>query len=100
MKNRKKAIVTLALGEKYVAMFEKMCRDEWENYCVKFGFDLIVIKQPLDISDRAIKRSPAWQKLLILSQDWSKKYEQIVWIDTDILINCQNSPDICQGTPV
>jgi hypothetical protein len=37
--------------------------------------------------------------LLILSQDWSQKYERVVWVDADVLINNQNALDICDGVP-
>jgi hypothetical protein len=92
-----KAIVTLAIGERYLKMFERYCWKNWQVYADKYNYDLIVITDPLDNSERAKLRSPAWQKLLILSQDWSDKYEQIVWIDTDIIINNENAYDICSG---
>jgi hypothetical protein len=97
---KKKAIVTLAIGEKYIQMFENICRKNWANYCEKFDYDLIVISKSLDESTRSVKRSPAWQKLLICSQDWSLQYDQLVWVDADILINHAHSPDICAGTPI
>lgn len=95
-----KAIVTLAVGDRYLKMFEKYCRKNWQIYADKFGYDLIIITEPLDNSERAKLRSPSWQKLLILSQDWSNKYKQIVWIDSDIIINNYNAYDICFGVPV
>jgi len=81
-------------------MFDTLCVKGWSNYCAKFGYDLIVIKKQLDLSDRSRRRSPAWQKLLICSQEWSKNYDQIVWLDTDILINLKYSGDICNQTPI
>lgn len=93
------AVVTLAIGSKYVDMFDKYCSIDWNRYCKRFSHDLIVIKEPLDMSERAKQRSPAWQKLLILSQDWSTKYDQIVWMDTDVMINNARAFDICQEVP-
>jgi len=95
-----KAIVTLAIGEKYQLMFEEFCRQNWEAYAKKYGYDLIVLTDPLDNTRRASERSPSWQKLLILSQEWSNRYDRIVWIDTDIIINNQNARDICIGIPL
>ena len=92
--NVAKCIATLTLGKKYEDYFNKYSRKGWEEYSHKYKMDLKVINIPLDISLRASKRSPAWQKLLILSQPWSKQYEQIVWIDSDIVINVNTSPDI------
>jgi len=99
MKN-KKAVVTLAIGSKYENIFNNLCRDSWTKYCEKYSCDLIVINNPLDHSERASKRSPAWQKLLILSQEWSANYDQIVWLDTDVLINNTTSKDITQCTSI
>lgn len=93
-----KAIVALALGSKYQKMFDELCRHEWEKYCKKYNFDFYLITEHLDDSPRALSRSPSWQKLLILSQTWSSMYDQIVWLDTDILINAKNTPDITEGT--
>ena len=90
----KKAIVTLVVGKKYEEMFNVYCKDNWQKYCEIFDYDLIVIKKTLDKSQRALERSVAWQKLLILSQEWSDKYDQIVWIDSDILINYKKAQDI------
>ena len=89
-----KAIVTITIGEKYENMFKRYCRKNWQKYCEKYNYDLIVINHYLDNSNRANERSPAWQKLLILSQEWSKNYDQIVWIDSDILINNKRAKDI------
>lgn len=98
--NNSKAIVTIAIGEKYLSIFNDICHANWNSYCDKFGYDLIVIAHPLDSSERANKRSPSWQKLLILSQPWSNKYERIVWIDLDVIINNENAYDICDGVPI
>ena len=60
----KQAIVTLAIGADYAERFEHHCRANWSAYAKRHGFDLIVITEPLDTSDRARRRSPAWQKCL------------------------------------
>ncbi len=90
----KKAIVTITIGEKYENMFNRYCKENWQKYCEKYNYDLIVINHYLDNSDRAKERSPAWQKLLILSQEWSNNYDQIVWIDSDVVINNKRAKDI------
>lgn len=94
-----KAIVTLALGQKYLKEWQNFCQANWQYYAEKHGYDIICIENPLDISERAGKRSPSWQKCLILSQDWSQNYEQIVWVDADIMIS-PHAPCIVQGVPV
>ncbi|MEI7531879.1 MAG: hypothetical protein WCK52_08100 [Betaproteobacteria bacterium] len=97
MIKNQKAIVAFALGEKYQKMFNDLCRLDWEKYCKKYNYDFYLITEPLDDSSRAQARSPSWQKLLILSQPWSSSYEQVVWLDTDILINAEQAQDISEG---
>ena len=99
-KKNKKAIVTLTIGKPYEEMFNNICRPSWTPYAERFNYDLIVINEPLDKTERATKRSPAWQKLLILSQPWSDDYDQIVWVDTDVLINNKWASDISEGVPL
>jgi hypothetical protein len=92
-----KAIVTLAIGKRFRDSWKETCQDNWGRYAKKHGYDVICIDTPLDTSDRAQHRSPAWQKCLILSQEFSPRYRRIVWIDADILINSATAPDICEG---
>ncbi len=63
-----KAIVTLAVGHAYSERFEQFCRKNWMEYAARHGYDIVVFKDPLDRSERVAKRSPAWQKCLVLSQ--------------------------------
>jgi hypothetical protein len=94
-----KAIVTLVIGDKYLNDWKKLCQINWQKYAEKYGYDIICLDTPLDTSSRAQKRSPAWQKCLILSQEFSNNYERIVWIDSDILINSTLAPCIAEGVP-
>jgi len=96
----KKAIVTITLGEKYEKLFAENCKVSWQQYCHKFDYDLIEIRENIDKSDRAQTRSPSWQKLLVLSQKWSFQYDRIVWVDADIIINNTFAYDICTGVPI
>lgn len=95
----KKALVTMAVGKRYELMFNQHCKPLWSEYAKKYDFDLIVFTQPLDTSLRAQSRSPAWQKCLILSEPNIQNYDQIVWIDSDVLIN-PSSPDITVDVPL
>jgi hypothetical protein len=99
MKNSK-AIVTLAIGERYYHNWNTLCKDNWKTYADKYGYDVICIDKALDTSDRAQKRSPAWQKCLILSQNWAQNYERVIWMDSDILINTSTAPCITEHVPL
>lgn len=87
-------ITTLCIGDSYRAGWQQYCRKSWEVYAKRHGFDLIVFDAPLDHSPRAAKRSPAWQKCLVLEA--LPQYDQVVWLDADIVINPQ-SPSIVEG---
>jgi hypothetical protein len=69
------AIVTLAIGDEHLSQWRKYCEPTWRAYATKHRHDLIVIDQPLDSSARAAERSMAWQKCLVLSQDFAAKYD-------------------------
>jgi hypothetical protein len=95
-----KAIVTLAIGKRHLKRWKSLCESNWHEYAARHGYDVICVDTPLDDSPRARRRSPAWQKCLILSQDFAKKYERIVWIDSDILINARAAPCIVKDVPI
>jgi hypothetical protein len=94
-----KALVTLAIGASFRERWAQVCQPNWQTYADRHGYDLLCIQEPLDTSPLARKRSPAWQKCLILSQDFSQDYERIVWVDLDILLN-PHAPDIAAGVPL
>lgn len=93
-----KALVSLTLGEQYIALFKRYCEPNWRAYAEQHGYDLVIFDQPLDTSPRAASRSPSWQKCLILEQPELQQYEQIVWVDSDIIIN-PTAPCICEHVP-
>ena len=95
-----KLIVTLTIGEKYRRHWKYFCEANWRQYANKYGYDLLCIDTPLDTSARAQNRSPAWQKCLILGQNEVKNYTQVVWLDSDIIINVDSAPSIVEGVPV
>jgi hypothetical protein len=98
MKNQK-AMVTIAIGGSYDANWKKFCEPNWKQYADKYGFDVICLETPLDTSERARLRSASWQKCLILGQDFAQSYDQIVWMDSDIMVNAC-APDITVGVPL
>lgn len=93
------ALVTLAIGEKYEKPWREICRANWQAYADRHGYEVVLITEPLDDSALARSRSAAWQKCLILSQDWSADYDRIVWVDSDNLINYHAAPPVVEGVP-
>lgn len=90
----KKAIVTIAVGQKHYQLWKKYAEYSWKKYAEKHGYDIICFTEPLDNSERAKKRSAAWQKCLILGREELTSYKQIIWLDSDIIINPYTSPCI------
>ena len=97
---KSKAIVTLILGDNYQKKFKEHCFSNWKEYADKHGYALLIFDRPLDTSVRAEQRSPSWQKCLVFNEPAVRKYKQVVWIDSDVLINAHVSPCICEGVPV
>ncbi len=96
----RKALVTIAIGDKFQREWTTLCRNNWQAYADKHNYDLISITSTLDSSERGQNRNPSWQKCLILSQDWSSQYDRIVWLDADILINTASAPCVAAEVPL
>lgn len=95
----KKAIVTLTVGKYYNKRWKNLCENNWQNYAKKHNYKVINISEPLDLSGTAKRRSVAWQKCLILSHQEVSTFDQVVWVDSDILIN-ENAPCIIDKVPI
>ena len=94
------AIVVVAIGADILAYWKTFCEVQCRAYAAKCGYDLIVITEPLDNSPRAAGRSPAWQKCLVLSQEFSNNYRRIISLDSDIVIHAAISPPITDQSPI
>lgn len=95
----KVAIVTVVIGMRHRTLWEASARTTWERYAKRHSFDILVITDYLDTTPQGTNRSPAWQKCLILSQPWSTRYEQIVWLDADIFISPE-APSVLTSVPI
>jgi hypothetical protein len=93
-----RAIVTLTVGEEWPKRWRRLCERNWRAYADRHGYDLIRIDQPLDDSERARRRSPSWQKLLVLEQSFAARYGRIVWADADLLFG-GDAPSVAEGVP-
>jgi hypothetical protein len=95
-----KAIVTLAIGKTFKKRWERLCGDNWRQYAQRHDCDLVILDQPIDRSERAARRSFAWQKCLILGDSIAKKYDQVAWFDCDIFFNPLDAPNIFDEVPI
>lgn len=88
----RKALVTIAIGEKYVREWEKYVRPTWEKYAARHGYDIIPIFEPIRPEFMSAARPAHWQKCFVLGHEKVRRYEEVVWVDTDILINYHRAP--------
>lgn len=93
---QRKAIATLLIGDKYQEMWQSTFRESWMRYAARHGYDIVLLRDYVDPSPRGRERSPHWQKCLILEHPGLKDYEDVVWIDADILINFHTAPCIVE----
>ena len=92
------ALVTLAVGRGYAEGWRRSAEPGWRAYAERHGYDVLCIEEPLDRGERATSRSAAWQKCLVLEQDFAAEYDRIVWVDADVVIN-PAAPAIVDGIP-
>jgi hypothetical protein len=95
----RRALVTLAIGDRYLGAWREFAEAGWREYAERFHLDLIVVDEPLDHSERAALRSPAWQKCLVLNQPWAAQYDRILWVDSDIVVNTSAAGDLLAEVP-
>ena len=92
MTKNSKALVTLNIGEPYQKMWRETFADTWFEYGKRHGYDVLSLEDYIDNSELAHARSPHWQKCLILEDPRTQDYEDVVWVDSDILINYHTAP--------
>ena len=91
---RGKAIVTLCVGSSYLKTFRDTAMQSWLRYADLHGYDVVVLDRPIDPNADFSRKSLHWQKLLVGAVPELKKYDFVLWLDTDIIINSRIAPDI------
>lgn len=87
-------LVTIAVGDYYLQIYNTLFRKSQENYAQKHGYDFVVVTDFLDNNKlNHVRGAISFNKILVCSQEWSNKYDFIIFIDADILIN-KNAPAI------
>jgi lipopolysaccharide biosynthesis glycosyltransferase len=86
----KNAIVSIIIGDNYRQFWQQHCEQSWRLFAKRHDYDVLIIDHPIIDSTKSIH----WQKLLILEHDLVKKYDRVVWLDSDILINPTKAPSI------
>ena len=82
-------IVTIAIGDRYLADWEKYALESWHKYAERNDLGLIAVTEDLIPSSDEYWKKATWQKLL-LADTLTKAFPKIgnmLYLDTDILIN-------------
>lgn len=85
-------LVTIAIGKNYLEQYYNLFYESQRKYALKHNYDFKVITDFLDKSNQD-RSCISFNKILVCSQEWSKDYDFIIFVDADILINI-NSPPI------
>ncbi|MBI4662507.1 MAG: hypothetical protein HY735_27140 [Verrucomicrobia bacterium] len=93
------AIVTQAVGDSFLSYWKQHCEWNWRKYAQRHGYDLHVLTEPIDPSPRGAARSSSWQKCLLLSQPFLQRYQQLILLDADVVINFHTAPPIAESVP-
>lgn len=87
-------LVTLAIGDRYLQIYNLLFRKSQEEYAKKYGYDFKIITNFISSNTTFHLEHPhliSFQKILVCSQPFSTEYDFIIFIDADILIN-KNAP--------
>jgi hypothetical protein len=95
----RKAIFTILHGDSYVDTWKRYCEPGWRAYADRHGYDLVVVTEPIRLEHPLSVRPIHWQKAFIPRHPRAKDYEDIVYLDADILINYHRAPCIVSANP-
>lgn len=80
---KKTALCTIVVGKKYIEAFDRYSRKRFEGYARRHGYDPIVLTEPVrDLEGKKF----TWQKLCLPDLPWWREYEQVAFLDADIII--------------
>lgn len=90
-------LTTLAIGREYLDFYRKNFMESHEDYAKRCGYDFHVITYYPEAPFMTMEYPTSYttisfHKLLVCSQEWSEKYEMILFVDADILISKDAPP--------
>lgn len=91
-----KALATVLIGERYMQKWQRWFLPSWEAYAHTHGYAIVALTDYVDKTPRGSERSANWQKLLILESPELSRFDHVVWVDSDILINFHRAPCIVE----
>lgn len=93
-----KALATLVIGDAFQQEWKRRMEPSWRAYGERHGYDIVAVDDYIDRSPRGRERTPHWQKCLILEDERVRAYEDVVWVDADVMINAHTAPCIVAAT--
>jgi hypothetical protein len=90
----KAAVFTVCIGESYTRAYEQLFKPSVTRYCEKHGYDLHVISDYItNINDKYKNPSfISFVKMMVPYLEEAKKYDIIMVLDADIIINHNTPP--------
>lgn len=79
-------LATVVIGKKYQERYRALFYENHKAYAAKCGYDMICATDFFDTDNKHPSFISA-QKILVCSQEFSKKYSSIIYVDADILFN-------------
>ena len=81
---QKTALCTIVVGAPYLKAFDQYSRKRFEDYAKRHGYDPIILTEPVrDLPGRKF----TWQKLCLPDLPWWRDYDQVAFVDADIIIS-------------
>lgn len=76
-------LVTIVIGDRYIADFNRLSRDRFEAYAGRCGYEPVIITKPIrEIPGKKL----TWQKLCLQDLAWFQESPNIICLDSDIII--------------
>jgi len=76
-------VAVVVIGDSYLQDFDRYARQRMQSYCDHHGYDLRLITEPIrELNGKSL----IWQKFLIRELPWWRRYDQVAYLDSDILI--------------
>lgn len=95
----RRLLVTLVTGAKHTILWREYAEQSWLAYAERFRIPLLVLEAPLDVSERAGRRSMSWQKCLLCADPRVQEADQVLWLDADIVAS-PHAPNVFDSVPV
>ncbi|GEM_PF-1944303 len=76
-------VAVVVIGESYRKNFADYAEARFRAYCERHGYDLKLITEPVrELPDKSL----IWQKFLIRELAWWREYDQVAYVDSDVII--------------